>query len=171
MSGIIGHPNLKGSGIMGPAAGTVIQVESNANATFFDFDTTNWKLLEHTELLNVRENSHVLIHATCNIRLYSSGGNAGVAIRLYRNVNQGTHGNPTTGTNLGDLGSGNEDSMVFVYINNIASELYSPTSFTFLDTAPTTGTVSYGTVGKVYTGGADCQHDGLHMITAMEIAR
>ena len=170
MSGIIGQPNLTGSGKIGPPAGTVIQTVSNQNSDYFDFDTSNWKLIEHTELLNVRENSHVLIHATCNIRLYSSGGNTGVAIRLYRNVSQGTHGGNTTGTNVVDH-VGNEDSIIFVYINSIASEIYSPTSFTFLDTAPTTGTVSYGAVGKIYTGGADSQHDGISSITAMEIAR
>ena len=126
--------------------------------------------MEHTELTNVKDSSNILIHATCNLRLYASDGNAGIAIRLYRNVSQGTHGANTTGTELVSH-SGNENSMIFVYINQIANELYSPTSFTFLDTAPPSGTVSYGTVGQSYTGSVDSQHDGLNSITAMEIAR
>ena len=150
--------------------GHIIQVESNWNADYFDFDDSNWKLLEHTELTNVKDSSNILIHATCNLRLYASDGNAGIAIRLYRNVSQGTHGANTTGTELVSH-SGNENSMIFVYINQIANELYSPTSFTFLDTAPPSGTVSYGTVGQSYTGSVDSQHDGLNSITAMEIAR
>ena len=108
------------------------------------------------------------IHAICNIRTATSASY--VAIRLYRGINQTTHGAVTTGTNVYDH-SGYEDSIVFVGTHAMSTEGYFPTSFTFLDTAPTTGTVTYGTVGKEYAGTVNCAHDGIHSITAMEIAR
>ena len=148
--------------------GHVIQVVSNQNSDYFDCDS-DWRLLESTELTNVKANSHVLIHALCNIRHHGNVA-SGVAIRLYRGINQTTHGTITTGTNVVNH-SGNEDSIVFTYTNKMSHEGYFPTSFTFLDTAPTTGTVSYGSVAKLYAGSVDSQHDGLSIITAMEIAR